>query len=49
MSKRQNKVFIKYLHIVVFNEHGILHFCDNAHLSKHYPIKVLQNYFDWFK
>ena len=27
------------LYIAVFNEHDILHFRDDAHLPKHYPIK----------
>ena len=32
------------LHIVVFNDHT-LHFQDNAHLLKYYPVKVYQNCF----
>ena len=31
------------LHVVVFSEHGILHFWDNAHLFKYYTVKVPRN------
>ena len=37
-----------WLHVVVFSEHDILHFLDNAHLFKYYPVKVPQNCFDSF-
>ena len=40
-----NHVKIVWLHVVVFSEHVILHFRDNAHLSKYYPVKVSQNCF----
>ena len=39
---------IMWLHIVVFSEHDILHFWDNVHLFKYYPVKVLQNCFNSF-
>ena len=29
------------LHLVVFREQDILHFCDNVHLSKYYPVKLI--------
>ena len=38
-------VKILWLHIVVFSEHDISHFRDDAHLLKHYPVKLFQNYF----
>ena len=36
---------IVWLHVVVFNEHNILHFWDNVRLWKCYPVKVPQNCF----
>ena len=30
---------------VVSNEHDVLHFRDNVHLLKYYPVKVSQNFF----
>ena len=39
---------IVWLHVVVFREHDILHFWDNVHLFKYYPMKVPQNCFDSF-
>ena len=36
------------LHVVVFSKHDILHFWDNVHLFKYYPVKVPQNCFDSF-
>ena len=38
-------VKIVWLHVVVFSEHDILHFRDNVHLLKYYPVKVFQNCF----
>ena len=38
-------VKLVWLHVVVFSEHDILHFWDNAHLLKYYPVKVSQNCF----
>ena len=38
---------IVWLHIVVFSEHDILHFWDNVHLFKYYPVKVPQNCFNF--
>ena len=34
---------VVWLHIVFFGKHDILHFWDNVHLLKYYPVKVLQN------
>ena len=36
-------VKVLWLHVVVFSEHDVLHFWDNAHLFKYYPVKVAQN------
>ena len=41
-------VKIVYLRVVVFIEHETLHFWDNFHLPKHYPLKVPQNGFNSF-
>ena len=41
-------VNIIWLHVVVFSEHDILHFWDNFHLFKYYPVKVSQNCFNYF-
>ena len=38
-------VKIIWLHLLVFSEHDILHFRDNDHLFKYYPLKVSQNCF----
>ena len=38
-------VKIVWLHVVVFSEHDILHFWDNVHLFKYYPVKVPRNCF----
>ena len=38
---------IVWLHVVVFSEH-ILHFWDNFHLFKYYPVKVPQICFNSF-
>ena len=40
---------IVWLHVVVFSEHDILHFCDNVDLFKHYSVKVPQNCFNLFR
>ena len=40
-----NYVKIVWLHVVVFNEHDILHSRDNVHLLKYYPVKVSQHCF----
>ena len=32
-----------WLHVVVFSEHNILHFCDDVHLVKYYLVKVPLN------
>ena len=37
-----------WLHVVVFNEHDILHFWNKTHLFKLYPVKVPQNCFNSF-
>ena len=37
-----------WLHVVVLSEHDILHFWDNFHLFKYYPMKVPQNCFNSF-
>ena len=34
-----------WLHVVVFSKHDILHFRDNDHSLKYYPVKVSQNCF----
>ena len=34
-----------WLHLVVFSEYDIIHFEDNVHLLKYYPVKVSQNHF----
>ena len=39
---------IIWLHVVVFSRHYILHFWNNAHLFKYYPVKVPQNCFNFF-
>ena len=39
---------IVWLHIVVSSKYDILHFWDNVHLFKHYPVKVPQNCFNSF-
>ena len=36
-------VKIVWLHVAVFSKHDILHFWDNFHLFKFYPVKVPQN------
>ena len=41
-------VKIIWLHAVIFRECDILHFWDNGHLFKYYPMKVLQNCFYYF-
>ena len=41
-------VKIVWLHVVVFSEHGILHFSDNFHLFKYYSVKAPQNCFNSF-
>ena len=41
-------VKILWLHVVVFSEHDVLHFWDNVHLFKYYPVKVTQNCFNSF-
>ena len=41
-------VITVWLHVVVSNEHDILHFLDNVHLFKYYLVKVLQNCFNSF-
>ena len=33
------------LHVVVSSKHDILHFWDNVHLLKYYPVKISQNCF----
>ena len=38
-------VKIVWLYVVVSSKHDIFHFRDNAHLLKHCPVKVSQNYF----
>ena len=43
-----NHLKIVWLHVVVFSEHDILHFWDNVHLLKYYPVKVLRNCFNSF-
>ena len=43
-----NHVKTLWLHVVVFSEHDILHFLDNVHLFKYYPVKVPQNCFNYF-
>ena len=35
-------VKIVCLHVEVFDKHDVLHFWDNVHLFKHYPVKVPQ-------
>ena len=35
-----------WLNAVGFNEHDILHFWDNIHLFKYYPVKLPQNCFN---
>ena len=39
-------VKIVWLNVVVFSEHDTLHFWDNVHLLKHYPVNVPQNCFN---
>ena len=34
-----------WLHVVVFSEHEILHFRDNVHLLKYYPVKKIKKYY----
>ena len=41
-------VKIVWLHVVVFSEHDILHFWNNARLLKYYPVTVHQNCFNSF-
>ena len=41
-------VKIIWPHVVVFSKHDILHFWDNVHLFKYYPVTVPQNYFNSF-
>ena len=41
-------VKVVWLHVVVFGKHGLLHFWDNVHLFKYYPVKVPQNCFNYF-
>ena len=41
-------VNIVWLYAVVFSEHVILHFWDNSHLFKYYPVKVPQKCFNSF-
>ena len=41
-------VKIVWLHVVVSSEHDVLHFRDNVHLLKYYPMKVSQNCFRSF-
>ena len=43
-----NHVKTLWLHVAVFSEHDILHFLDNVHLFKYYPVKVPQNCFNYF-
>ena len=43
-----SRVKIAWLHVVVFSEHDILHFWNNVHLFKYYPMKVPQNCFNYF-
>ena len=38
-------VIIVGLHVVVCSKHDILHFWDNVHLFKYYPVKAPQNCF----
>ena len=38
-------VIIVGLHLVVCSKHDILHFWDNVHLFKYYPVKAPQNCF----
>ena len=47
-TANDSHVKIVWLHVVVFNEHDILHFWDNLHLFKYYPVKVPQNCFNSF-
>ena len=42
------KIVWLHLHVAVFSENGILHFWDNAHLFKYYPVKVPRNCFSSF-
>ena len=44
-----NHIKVVLLHVVVFTEHSILHFLDNVHLLKYYPVKVPQNSFNSVK
>ena len=37
-----------WLHIAVFSEHDTLHFGDNIHLFKYYPVKVPKNCYNSF-
>ena len=39
---------IIWLHILVFNDHAILHFGDDVYVFEFYSIKVAQNCFDSF-
>ena len=39
---------VVWLHVVVFSEHDILHFWDNVHIFKYYPVKVPQSCFNSF-
>ena len=39
---------IVWPHVLVFNEHDILHFKDHLHLLKYYPVKETQNWFNSF-
>ena len=40
-------VKIIWLHIVVFSDPDVLHFWNNVHLHKYYPVKVPQNCFNY--
>ena len=47
-TANDSHVKIVWLHVVAFSEHDILHFWDNVHLFKSYPVKVPQNWFNSF-
>ena len=44
-----NHVKTVWPHIVVFSKYDFFHFWDNVHLFKYYPVKLPQNWFNFFK